>query len=65
VQPHGWKTYLAAGAAIITGISMAANGEVAHGISVAIGGLALIGLRGAAAKIIQVVQGLTSTLNKQ
>ena len=65
VQPHGWKTYLAAGAAIVTGASMIVNGQVGEGISVAIGGLALIGLRGAAAKIIQAVQGLTSTLNKK
>jgi hypothetical protein len=64
VQPHGWKTYLAAAAAMVTGISMIANGEVAHGITVAIGGLALIGLRGAAAKIITALQNLSSTINK-
>jgi hypothetical protein len=65
VQPHGWKTYLAAGAAVITGVSMVVNGQVGEGITITIGGLALIGLRGAAAKIIQVVQSLTSTLNKK
>lgn len=52
-KPHGWKTYLAAAAAIITGISMAANGRYAEGAMMIVGGLALVGVRGAIARVIE------------
>lgn len=56
VSSHGWKTYLAAVAAITAGAVALVNGDVAHGLQGIVGGFALIGLRGGMAKIIQAVQ---------
>jgi hypothetical protein len=55
---HGWKTYLAAAAAIAAGGVALANGDVLHGIQGIVSGIALIGLRGAAAKIVEAVREL-------
>lgn len=59
LSPHGWKTYLAAAAAIVGGASAVL---VAHqyevGFAGIVFGLGLIGVRGSAAKIIQVLQSI-------
>jgi hypothetical protein len=55
---HGWKTYLAAAAAITAGAVALANGDVIHGVEGLISGVALIGLRGAAAKIVEAIRQL-------
>ncbi|OLE52670.1 MAG: hypothetical protein AUG51_17005 [Acidobacteria bacterium 13_1_20CM_3_53_8] len=55
-NPHGWKTYLAAAAAITAGAVAIANGDYVHGGQGIIGGLALIGIRGGLARLIQAVQ---------
>lgn len=55
---HGWKTYLAALAAMTAGAVALVNGDVVHGLQGVIGGFALIGLRGAAAKLIAIFQKL-------
>jgi len=53
---HGWKTYLAAAAAIIAGLMGITNGDYVHGLQGVVGGLALIGIRGGIAKVIQAIQ---------
>ncbi len=58
VSSHGWKTYLAAVAAITAGAVALANGDVAHGLQGIVGGVGLIGIRGGIAKIIQVIQAV-------
>ncbi|MGB8510870.1 MAG: hypothetical protein WCD76_21030 [Pyrinomonadaceae bacterium] len=55
MNPQGWKTYLAAAAAITAGAVAIANGDVAHGLQGVIGGFALIGVRGGIAKVIEAV----------
>jgi len=62
---HGWKTYLAAAAAILTGAVAITQGQVQVGISGIIAGMALIGVRGAAAKIITALQEVASLLNNK
>jgi hypothetical protein len=57
MSAHGWKTYFAAGVSIVTGAVAVANGDYAHGAQGVIAGLALIGIRGGIAKIIQAVTG--------
>jgi hypothetical protein len=56
---HGWKTYLAAAAAITAGGVAIANGDVIHGLQGIVGGIALVGLRGGMAKIIEAIRKLT------
>lgn len=53
VKPQGWITYVAGVGAICAGIVAIYNGDVIHGGQGIIGGLALIGLRGAIAKVIK------------
>lgn len=62
---HGWKTYLAAVAAILTGVVGVVNGEFAVGLAGIIGGFALLGLRGAAAKIIEPLQTLVNEVKEE
>ena len=57
MNSHGWKTYLAAGAAISAGALAIVNGDYAHGAQGVIGGLALIGIRGGIAKIVEALYG--------
>lgn len=56
--PHGWKTYLAAAAAILAGAVALVNGHYAEGLGGIVAGLALIGVRGAVAKVIETLQQL-------
>lgn len=56
---HGWKTYLAAAAAITAGTVALVNGDFVHGLQGIVSGIALIGLRGAAAKAIEAIRKLT------
>lgn len=58
MSAHGWKTYLAAAAAMLTGAVAIVNGNVVEGLLGIIGGFSLMGLRGAAAKIIESLQQL-------
>lgn len=64
LSSHGWKTYLAGAAAIIGGVSaiLVAN-QYEAGFAGITAGLALIGLRGSVAKIIQLLQGILATRN--
>jgi len=55
MNPQGWKTYVAAAAAILTGIAALTQGHYAEGASGVIGGFALIGVRGAFAKVIEAI----------
>lgn len=52
----GWKTYLAAIAAILAGAAALFKGNVGDGLKGIIGGAALIGLRDAAAKILRAIE---------
>ena len=52
---QGWKTYLAAVAAIAAGAVSITNGDYVHGAQGVIGGLALIGIRGGLAKLINAI----------
>ncbi len=56
MNAQGWKTYLAAAAAITAGAVAIVNGDFVHGSQGIIGGLALIGIRGGMAKIIALLQ---------
>jgi hypothetical protein len=55
MNTQGWKTYLAAAAAILAGIVAVTQGHYAEGASGVIGGLALVGVRGAIAKVIEAI----------
>ena len=61
LQIHGWKTYLAGAAAILAGAVAVVNGNYHDGIAGVIAGLALIGIRGAVAKLIQTVADITNS----
>jgi len=52
VSIHGWKTYAAAAVAIVSGLVLLKYGHTDQGAQLAIGGLALIGVRSAIAKVI-------------
>lgn len=54
-KPHGWKTYLAAAGAILTGAAMVFEGQYTEGAAMIVGGLALVGVRGAIAKVIEAI----------
>ncbi len=59
MSPHGWKTYLAAGAAIIGGLATIVNANhYQEGFTMIVGGLALIGVRGSVARVIEVLQAI-------
>jgi hypothetical protein len=51
----GWKTYLAAALAVGAGVLAIANGHYQEGATGIISGLALVGIRGALAKIIEAI----------
>jgi hypothetical protein len=54
MNAHGWKTYLAAGALAVTGAAdILANGQTGQGIKEIIAALALVGIRGGFAKLIE------------
>ncbi|HYX72166.1 MAG TPA: hypothetical protein VE732_05295 [Nitrososphaera sp.] len=56
MNTHGWKTYLAAVAAILTGIVALTNGDYVHGFQGILFGMGLIGIRGGRAKVIEAFQ---------
>lgn len=59
ISTQGWKTYLAAVAAIIGGLAaILVNGQYEVGFAGIIAGLALIGIRGSVAKVIELLQQL-------
>lgn len=55
MNAHGWKTYLAGASAILAGVVAGINGDWHTGFTGIIGGLALVGVRGAFAKVIQAI----------
>jgi hypothetical protein len=60
-SPHGWKTYLAAAAAIIGGAALVlVNNQYEAGLTSIVAGLALIGVRGSIAKVIELLKALVA-----
>jgi hypothetical protein len=55
---HGWKTYLAAFAAAVNGVVEITNGNVSGGVKMFIAAVALVGVRGALAKLIAAARQL-------
>lgn len=61
ISPHGWKTYLAGGSAIIGGVTMIlVNNQYEAGGAAIVVGLGILGIGGKAAKIIALLQSLAA-----
>lgn len=56
INAHGWKTYLAVVAMILTGVVAIVNGSTSEGVTAILAGLALLGIGGKLTKIIQAAQ---------
>jgi len=56
INAHGWKTYFAVVAMILTGIVAIANGSTTEGVTAILAALALLGLGGKLTKLIQAQQ---------
>lgn len=61
ISPHGWKTYLAGGAAIIGGATLIlVNNQYEAGLASIVAGLGIIGIGGKLAKLIELLKILAA-----